>query len=367
MTQTVKIGIIGSGGIANAHAQCYKKMSDVEIVAVADLVPGKAAEFIQKLELKNAVPFEDHQELLQLDLDGVSVCTPNVAHHKTSVDSLLAGKHVLVEKPLSITLEQGIDMVETSLKMDKMLTVGFQPRYDPNMQLVKEIVSSGELGNVYYVQTGGGRRRGMPQGTFIKKALAGAGAMADIGCYSLDLALNTLGYPKPISVSAYTSNLFGTNPDYHPDAANFEVEDFGIALIRLEGGKVINFKVSWAMHMDTLGPTLFLGTNAGLKLTPAGQGPWSGVWDGGIGSIDLFHDINGQHVDTSIPVKKHNLNIFYEKVRAFVKAIQEGKNIAPIPAEQILINQAIIDGILRSAEAGKEVSISIPDLRPAKI
>lgn len=56
----------------------------------------------------------------------------------------------------------------------------------------------------------------MPQGTFIKKALAGAGAMADIGCYSLDLALNTLGYPKPISVSAYTSNLFGTNPDHHP-------------------------------------------------------------------------------------------------------------------------------------------------------
>lgn len=85
------------------------------------------------------------------------------------------------------------------------------------------------------------------------------------------------------------------------------MEDFGIALIRLEGGKVINFKVSWAMHMDTLGPTLFLGTNAGLKLTPAGQGPWSGVWDGGIGSIDLFHDVIGQHVDTSIPVKKNTI------------------------------------------------------------
>ena len=81
-----------------------------------------------------------------------------------------------------------------------MLTVGFQPRYDPNMKTIKEIVKSGQLGDIYYIQTGG-RRRGMPGGTFINKDLAGAGAMADIGCYSLDLALNALDYPKPLTVS----------------------------------------------------------------------------------------------------------------------------------------------------------------------
>lgn len=251
-------------------------------------------------------------------------------------------------------------MVEASKKADKILTVGFQPRYDPNMKAVKEIVQSGQLGNVYYVQTGGGRRRGMPGGTFINKELAGAGAMADIGCYSLDLALNTLGYPKPLTVSAYTSNHFGTNPLYHKEADKFEVEDFGVAMIRLEGGFILNFKISWAMHMDSLGPTLFLGKDAGLKLTPAGSGPWSGVWDGGIGSISLFHDIKGHHVESAIPVQNHQLNIFYEKVRDFVVAIKNG-NPAPIPGEQIVINQAIIDGILRSAEQGSEVEIDIPE------
>ncbi|GGE31870.1 oxidoreductase [Pullulanibacillus camelliae] len=360
MDSKIRIGIIGSGGIAAAHARAYKEMPDVEIVAVADIIPGKADEFIQKLGLDQAAGFDDHNALLQLELDGVSVCTPNVAHHRTSIDALRAGKHVLVEKPLAVTLEQGVEMVQTAKQTGKMLTVGFQPRYDPNMKTVKDIVQT-QLGDVYYIQTGGGRRRGMPQGTFINKELAGAGALADIGCYSLDLALNALDYPKPLTVSAFASNHFGTNPKYHPQADAFQVEDFGVALVRLEGDRVLNFKISWAMHMDSLGPTLFLGKDAGLKLTPAGKGPWSGVWDGGIGTIGLFHDINGQHVDTSIPVQSHSLNIFYEKVRDFVVAIKEDRP-APIPAEQILINQAIIDGILRSADLGREVDVNVPNV-----
>jgi predicted dehydrogenase len=353
---TVKIGIIGSGGIAGAHVRAYQKMDDVRVLAVADIVPGKAEQFIQQYGLQEAQAFDDHQKLLELDLDAISVCTPNIAHHQASIDSLAAGKHVLVEKPLAITLEQGLEMVEAAKKAERMLSVGFQPRYDPNMLKVKDIVQSGKLGDVYYVQMGGGRRRGMPQGTFINKKLAGAGAMADIGCYSLDLALDALGYPQPLTVSAYTSNHFGTNPSYHPQADQFEVEDFGVAFVRLEGGKVLNFKISWAMHMDSLGPTIFLGKDAGLKLTPAGSGPWGGIWDGGIGSIDLFYDNQDQHTQTSIEVQDHNVDIFYEKVRDFVVAVKEGKE-APIPASQILINQAIIDGILRSAEKGKEVDI----------
>ena len=146
MSNTVKIGIIGSGGIAAAHARAYKQMPDVRIVAVADVIPGKAKQFIEQLELKEAKAFDDHRELLQMDLDGVSICTPNVAHHNTSIDSLNAGKHVLVEKPMAVTLSQAIEMVETSKRADKILTVGFQPRYDPNMKAVKEIVQSGQLG-----------------------------------------------------------------------------------------------------------------------------------------------------------------------------------------------------------------------------
>jgi len=359
MIKTVRIGIIGSGGIAHAHVSQYKKLQDVEIVGVADVVPGKAKQFIESLSLENAQPFEDHRKLLEMDLDGVSICTPNVSHHLTTVDALRAGKQVLLEKPMSVTLDEALDMVQASRESGSMLTIGFQPRYDPNMKLVQDIVQSGKLGKVYYVETGGGRRRGMPGGTFIRKDLAGAGAMADIGCYSLDMALNAMGYPRPLTVSAYTSNHFGTNPLYHSEADRFEVEDFGVAMVRFENDLVLQFKISWAMHMDSLGSTMFLGTDGGLKVEPFGTGNWSGVWDGKVGSMTLFHDFMGQQTSTPVPVIEHSKELFFEKVRDFVDAVREGRP-APIPGEQILIQQAIIDGVLRSADLKREVSIELP-------
>src|SRR5699024_10933730 len=150
---------------------------------VADIVPGKAQEFIDDLKIDGAQAFEDHHEMLKEDIDGVSICTPNIAHHSTSIDSLRMGKHVLVEKPLAVTLDQGVEMARVAKVIDKLLSVSFPPRYDPNMRAVKNIVRSGHLGDVYYVEVGGGRRRGMPGRTFIKPALAGAGAMADLGIY----------------------------------------------------------------------------------------------------------------------------------------------------------------------------------------
>ncbi|WP_068781103.1 Gfo/Idh/MocA family protein [Paenibacillus sp. GM2] len=360
MSRTIKIGIIGSGGIAGVHARTYKDIEDVEIVGVADIFPGRADHFINNWGLQQAVGFDDHHKLLELDLDGVSICTPNAAHYLTTLDALHAGKHVMVEKPMSVTLEEAIGMVQASKEADKMLNIGFQPRYDPNMGLIKELVQSGQLGKVYYMETGGGRRRGMPGGTFIRQEISGAGAMADIGCYSLDFALNTLGYPKPLTVSAYTSNHFGTNPKYHPEADRFDVEDFGVAMIRFENDLVLNFKTSWAMHMDSLGATMFLGTDAGLKVLPKSQGPWGGVWDGHVGAVSLFHDIQGHHTESAIPLIEHEIDVFAEKIRDFVRALREG-GPAPIPGEQIVRNQAILDGILCSSQTGREVVIDIPD------
>ncbi|QAY65252.1 Gfo/Idh/MocA family protein [Paenibacillus protaetiae] len=359
MANSQRIGIIGSGGIAAAHAAAYKKLPDVEIVAVADVIPGKAEQFIAGQQLPEAKAFEDHRKMLELELDGVSICTPNASHHVTAVDALRAGKNVLLEKPMSVTLEEAADMVHASKQTGNMLTIGFQPRYDPNMKVINDIVQSGKLGKVYYVETGGGRRRGMPGGTFIRKDLAGAGAMADIGCYSLDMALNALGYPKPLTVSAYTSNYFGTNPAYHPEASKFEVEDFGVALVRFENDLVLQFKISWAMHMDTLGSTLFLGTDAGLKVNPYGTGNWSGVWDGRVGEMKLFHDFMGQQTETPIPVINSGKDLFFEKVRDFSESVRDGRP-APIPGDQIVIQQAIIDGVLRSSALKREVLIDLP-------
>ncbi|SHE29529.1 Predicted dehydrogenase [Caldanaerobius fijiensis DSM 17918] len=359
----LRIGIIGTGGIANAHVNAYKNIPEVEVVAGADIVPGKARAFLDRHGLTEAKAFENHRDLLELDLDAVSVCTYNTTHAVCTIDALNSGKHVLCEKPMSVTLDEAVEMVRAEKKSGKILTIGFQPRYDVNMQMIKQIVQSGILGKVYYISTGGGRRRGMPGGTFIRKETAGVGALADIGCYSLDMVLNAIGYPKPLTVSAYASNYFGTKPQYHPEASEFNVDDFAAAFIRLEGGTVIDFRISWAMHMDTMGDTIFLGENAGLKVKSPGLGsPWGGAWDGGVGPIYLYQDILGQHTETAIPLKQnYGPSIFEKKVRDFVDAILQNRP-APIPTSEILYNQAIIDGIIRSVESGREVEINIPEI-----
>jgi predicted dehydrogenase len=262
-SKKIRIGIIGTGGIAHAHMKSYLAMPDVEVIGGADIVPGKAEAFFKEFGAE-AKSFTGHRELLKMEPDAVSVCTYNSTHAECAVDALNAGAHVLCEKPMSVTLAQGVAMCRAAKQTGKILSIGFQPRYDPNMMMIKEIARSGILGHIYYVQTGGGRRRGMPGGTFIRKDLAGMGALGDIGCYGLDMALNTIGYRKPVTVSAYASNYFGTNLVYNNEAGKFEVDDFSVALIRFEDGLVMDFRMSWAMHMDTMGDTLFLGTDAGL-------------------------------------------------------------------------------------------------------
>ena len=355
----LRIGIIGTGGIARVHLNCYKNIEEVEVVAGCDIVPGKAEEFFKVNDMPNAKAFNSKEEMFdKVKLDAVSVCTYNTTHAECVIFALEQGMHVLLEKPMSVGLSETLDMIRAEKKSGKILTVGFQPRYDVNSQKVKEIIKSGALGKVYYVQTGGGRRRGMPGGTFIDKSKAGVGCLADIGCYALDFALNSIGYPKPLTVSATACNYFGTNPKYHPDAKDFNVDDFSAAFIRLEGGITLDFRMSWAMHMDTTGDFIFLGTDAGLKVKQPTLGTWGGAWDGPIGEVKLMHDIFDKHTETVIPLDEARENLFEKKVRSFVEAVLYNKP-APIPTSEIVYNQAIIDGIRRSVELGKEVDIII--------
>ena len=360
----LKVGIIGTGWIAGNHAESYKHLEDIEVVACADLVPGKAEAFCKEYGFEHARCYSDHLSMLEAeDLDAVSVCTYNRTHAQCSIDAMKHGVHVMCEKPMCVTMEEAEEMCRVEKETGMILTIGFQPRMDKNMQMIKKIVESGELGDIYYIQTGGGRRRGIPTPhgtTFIEDATAGLGALGDIGCYSLDMVLNAIGYPKPLTVTGYTSNFFGTRPDYYPThpeyAKKFEVDDFAAAFIRLEGGTVIDFRIAWAMNVDTPGDTILLGTKGGLRI------PSTECWNGTVGGpMTIYHEVCGQQVETQIPIIEGREDLFTLKLRSFIDAIHDGAP-APVPTSQILYNQAILDGINRSAKLGREVEIEIPEI-----
>ena len=362
-SKKLKVGIIGTGWIADAHIREYKLMPDVEIVAGADLVPGKAEAFFKKWEVEGVRCYPDHKSMLDTEeLDAVSICTYNMTHAECAIYALNKGVNVLLEKPMCVTIEEAAEICKAEKASGKILSIGFQPRLDPNMKLLKKVVQSGVLGKIYYIQTGGGRRRGIPTPfgtTFIDPKTGGIGALGDIGCYSLAMVLNAIGYPKPLTVSGYKSAYFGTRPDYyptHPEYAKvFGVDDFAAAFIRLEGDIVLDFRIAWAMNLDTPGDTIIMGTEGGLRI------PSTECWNGSIGGpMKIYHEVAGEQVETEIPMlppsEKGN---FYEKVRSFLDAVKEG-GTAPVPSSQIIYNQAILDGIVKSAESGREIEINIP-------
>ena len=367
-TKKLKVGIIGTGWIAESHIQQYNVMPDVEVVAMADLIPGKAEAFKEKWGVKGDVHFyPDHKSMIDNEeLDAVSVCTYNATHAECTIYALEHGINVLLEKPMCVTLDEAADIVRAEKKSGKILSIGFQPRYDANMQMIRKIVESGTLGEIYYIQTGGGRRRGIPNSTFIEKKTAGIGALGDIGCYSLDMVLNAIGYPTPKTVSGYKSAFFGTSTEYQSeyDAKRFNVDDFAAAFIRLEPGKygdkdgiILDFRIAWAMHVDTPGDTIIFGKKAALRI------PSTDCWNGSVGGpMKIYHDIAGARVETVVPIiQNKGQGLFYKKVRSFLDAIKTG-GTSPVPSSQIIKNQAILDGIVRSAEAGKEVDIVMPEV-----
>ena len=360
----IRVGFIGCGGIAHDHIMPYLKFDDVELIGGADLIPGRAEEFFKEFGVEGAHCYTDYREFLEKEKpDAVSICTYNRQHACCTIDALNAGVNVLLEKPFSVTLDEAVDMMRAEKKSGKILTVGFQPRFSRNMQEIKKICESGVLGKIYYIQTGGGRRHGIPyeglhRESFIMDEKAGIGALADIGCYSLDMVLNAIGYPTPLTVDGYVSDYFGKNPKYYDKDCNekFSVDDFGAAFIRLEGGIILDFRISWAIHMDTPGDTLILGTDGGLRI------PSTDCWNGSIGGpMTLYHDVGGLQTQTTIPMLDEQQGLFWQKCRSFIDAVKTGGK-APIPTSQIIKNQAIIDGISRSAKLGHAVDIKIPEI-----
>lgn len=361
----MRVGIIGTGWIASAHLLSYLKMPDVDVVAGADLIPGKANDFFIEHGVQGVHTYTSHKEMLEKEqLDCVSVCTYNTTHAECAIDALKAGVHVLLEKPMCVTLEEAVAICRAEKESGLVLSIGFQPRFDPNMQKLKEIVQSGELGEVYYIQTGGGRRRGIPTpfGTsFIEKDTAGIGAVGDIGCYSLDMVLNAVGYPKPLTVSGFRGAFFGNQPACYPNnpeyAAKFGVDDFACAFVRLEGGIILDFRIAWAMNIDTPGDTIILGTKAGLRI------PSTECWNGTVGGpMKAYMQFGNMETSMEIPlVDSEDIDLFDRKIRSFLDAAKYG-DPAPVPTSEILYNQAIIDGIVRSSDLGKEVEIRIPEI-----
>lgn len=344
--RTLKVGIIGCGGIAQgAHMPGYKKLPNVEMVACCDIDEKKAKEAADKFGIGKV--FTDYKQLLKIkEIEAVSVCTPNIAHKEPTLAALRAGKHVLVEKPMAMNATEASAMVAAAKKHGRKLMVGLNNRWRADVQALKRFIDAGEMGEIYFAKAQCLRRRGIPGwGVFTQKNKQGGGPLVDLGVHIMDAVLYLMDFPKPTAVSGAAYTKFGTREGLvglmgQWDPKKYTVEDYSLGLVRFENQATMFVETSFAANIekDIFDFTL-LGTEGGCTLEPA----------------RIFSEKNKTLIDIS-PVFLQGRSTHDIEMQKFVECVLEDRE-PPVTGEQGLAVQKIMDAIYRSAELGREVPI----------
>jgi len=232
-----------------------------EISAIHD-VQASAVEEAQKLS-SDAADFADFEELLNHDLDGVVIATPNCLHAEQSIAALERGIAVFCQKPLGRNASETRKIVDAARNADRLLGVDLSYRAIPAMQAISDFVESGELGNVFAVDVKFHNGYGPDKAWFRDYSLSGGGCVLDLGSHLLDLALRPLGFPRVMRVQ---SSLFANGELLAKGDA--KVEDYGVATIETADGTVINLSCCWNLSIgrDADIEVAFYGLRGGAKL-----------------------------------------------------------------------------------------------------
>lgn len=356
MSKKLRIGIIGSGGIAQGcHMRGYAAIPDLcEMVATCDVNEETAKKAAEKFEVPNV--YTDYRKMLEKEnLDAVSVATPNKFHKQPTIDALKAGVNVLCEKPLGMNADECREMCAAARDSGKILQVGLQSRFNGPSRWLKQYIDAGNMGDIYFARAQALRRRGVPGwGVFINKELQGGGPLIDIGVHILDLTLFLMGYPKPVSASGKTWDQLGKNPDLWNswgdyDREKFTVEDFAVGLIKFDNGAVVSLESSFMANGPDPFQTQLYGTKAGAIVKPYASGN---------DALQIFTEQNRQLLDITPGNIPHVESAHVDEVKAFVNAILEDKT-SPVPGENGLILNAIFDAIYKSSETGNEEKVDV--------
>lgn len=362
MRDKIRVGIIGTGQIANMHMQRYAKMPDVEMVEFCDIDLEKAQKAADAYHVSNVTP--DYHELLKReDIDSVDVCVHNFLHAPITVDALRAGKNVYCEKPMAWTYSDAKWMYDTAQETGKMLAVQLSTIFEPETRGAKKLMEDGLLGSLYYAKCYTFRRRGRPfvdgygAKEFVNTNTSGGGTVLDMAVYSLGRMMYLLDAPEVHTVSGATYQQTGMYEDKRQES-QYNVEEMGVAFIRLAGGMSLFLESSWAMHAGEPEGDYIMGSRGGVRLDP----------------LTYFTTLGDMEMDGTFDLKQADwrwhqhdplLEAYDDPQKHWIWA-QLGRVPLLNSAYYALRTAQIQTGLFLSAQKGREVTIAEIEAVPGK-
>lgn len=348
----VRIGLIGAGMISDKHLNSYQNIPEAEVVAVCSRTRQSAERCASKWNIPHI--YTDFHELLERDdIDAVDICLHNNLHAPVSIAALQAGKHVYCEKPLAGTYKDGLTMLQMAKECNKTLHIQLGFIYRPYARAAKRLVDSGALGEIYHARSVGFRRRNRPyvdgygSPDFVQRKYAGGGALYDFGVYHISLLLYLMGLPHPTRMSG---QLYQKIPmdEQRRISGQYDVEELGVGFVRFDNDVTMDLFESWAVHLDSMDPSVLLGSLGGIKLEPFS-----------------FHTTLGDtELDCTGDLEKMNFRWTNTEPDEYAYTSSEAHWIAAllgkvpmIPTAELALQTLLIqEGITLSSKLGREVT-----------
>lgn len=357
MTSTLRFGILGAGWPGRQHALGLAHVEGTELRAISELDAARRDAFVAEFSPARAVGrYED--VLADPDIDAVVVSLPNFLHFPATMAALAAGKHVLCEKPPTLTAAEMVQIRAEAARRGLVYAFARQFRFAAEMLGARGLVASGALGRVYFGKGQWLRLRGSPAGIggwFTDRTRAGGGVMIDLGVHALDAVWFLAGCPRPLSASAHLGRYFGP--------PGTDVEDSGFAFLRFEGDLSVALELAWAINMSDAGAeavgwtgleatnTTLHGTRAALQITPPRL-------------FDVDPRDEKVHRQSPLPALPpdaftglpYPTESFARQLTDFCRAVRTG-DPPTNNVDQALDLMRMLDAIYRSSAEGREVRI----------
>jgi predicted dehydrogenase len=345
VAKQVRVGIIGMG-IGRPNAQAIARNPRGRVVALCDLVEQRMKDFAKELPAPVATYTDYRQMVRAKDVDAVFIGTPNQMHVPMGLEAVRNGKHVLITKPLADSEQAAARLVREAEAAGVVNMMSLSTRFGEECRFLGGLIEKGQLGELYYGRARSIRRSGIPAWNlgFIHK---GGGAFRDMGVHVLDAAWWLLRQPRPLSATGVAGAKFGPRGlgywDYKAPPKEiyrqYASDDYAGGFIRFEGGIGLQVESFWASHQPEEFQIELFGTDGGARYSP----------------LTLYRTEG--RVPQDISMKLPPGPSAWDNIAAhFIACIADGVK-CEAPLRHGLIVQQMMEGVLRSAETGREVRL----------